>query len=100
MNCLKEMKALRQLDCLGNPVTQRRVYLDYVKKQLPKLEELDSKFMQQQVPSEGRESTESSLGTEGNKPPLPVTSPFKENGIQVADLKNSSAKRFLDSQSK
>lgn len=42
MKSLKQMKSLRELDCSGNPVTERRVYMDYVRGQLPLLQTLDA----------------------------------------------------------
>ncbi|CAD5231908.1 unnamed protein product [Bursaphelenchus xylophilus] len=91
MKSLKDMKHLKSLDCSENPVTARRVYIDYIKKQLPGLEELDSEVVIRTVPETNKEE---SNGTE--KPRIRAHIKANPMAVQIANSKSSAAKRYID----
>ncbi|CAD5224468.1 unnamed protein product [Bursaphelenchus okinawaensis] len=95
MKSLKELKNLKSLDCSENPVTARRVYSDYIKKQLPGLEELDSEVVIRSNNNNEQVDENDGVATEKvARPHLAVR--VNPLAVQIANEKSSAVKRYMD----
>jgi hypothetical protein len=92
---LKAMKELKSLNCSGNPVTERRVYLEFIKGSLKNLEELDSASVQRRsqsitpnarepMPTTQRTTQDSETRSSANLPPL----------VKLANSQSSDVRRY------
>ncbi|KAI6190143.1 hypothetical protein M3Y97_00084900 [Aphelenchoides bicaudatus] len=91
---LKLMKELKVLNCRGNPVTERRVYHEFIKSSLKQLEELDSVTVQQRrsqsMASNNREVVSSQRTGDVENRPTATLPPL----VKLANSQSSEVKRY------
>lgn len=85
------MKELKILNCSGNPVTERRVYHDFIIGTLKNLEELDSVAQ----PSRYQEIPSNSSSTQKTRADIEIQSAASlPPQIKLANAKSSDVKRY------
>jgi hypothetical protein len=90
------MKELKKLNCCGNPVTERRVYHEFIQGALKNLEELDTKpvkYRSHSISSNHRNSIPTNQEASQNvtEPKPTITLPPL---VKLANAQSSDVKRY------
>ncbi|KAI6223088.1 hypothetical protein M3Y99_01465900 [Aphelenchoides fujianensis] len=93
---VKSMKELKTFNCTGNPVTERRVYHDFIRSSLKSLEELDAQTVQREAAAVVGGGPEALQSTQKNPAGdlVPATTAVLPPIVKLANQQSSDVKRF------
>lgn len=82
------------MNCSGNPVTERRVYHEFIKSSLKSLEELDSSVVQRRSQSITPNATREPMPTQRTSQDATENRPNLPPVVKLANVHSSDVKRY------